>query len=84
MQAVLQLLLWLVLAAPFAHAATPPGSTDVDWAEASLEPDGLPMQVRQVALPFRWDHEFPGRGGKASYRIVLPRTPPARTTPRRS
>ena len=57
-----------------AHAATSgaPDATDVRAAEATLEPDGLPVQVRQVQLPFRWDHEFPGRGGKASYRIDLP------------
>ena len=69
---LLLLLWWLAAAAPFAHAANPPGTTDVRWAEATLEPEGLPMQVRKVELPFRWDHEFPGRGGKASYRIALP------------
>jgi signal transduction histidine kinase len=53
-------------------AAKAPDAMDVGSAEAVLEPDGLPAQTRQVQLPFRWDHEFPGRGGKASYRIALP------------
>jgi len=65
-------LLWLPMLAmgPLAHAA--PEAMDVAFAEATLEPDGLPPEVRRVPLPFRWDHEFPGRGGKASYRIDLP------------
>lgn len=54
-----------------AHAATA-APMEVGFAEATLEPDGLPPQVRRVPLPFRWDHEFPGRGGKASYRMELP------------
>jgi signal transduction histidine kinase len=53
-------------------AGSLPDGMDVRSAEATLEPDGLPPQVRRVQLPFRWDHAFPGRGGKASYRIELP------------
>jgi len=66
--------LWLLAFIGPAQAATGrmPDAMDVRSAEATLEPDGLPAQVRQVQLPFRWDHEFPGRGGKASYRIDLP------------
>lgn len=72
--------LWLPLLAAMAlhaHASGTevpeiPGVLDVSSAEATLEPDGLPTQVRRVPLPFRWDHEFPGLGGKASYRIELP------------
>ena len=66
--------LWLLAFAGPAQAATDrmPDAMDVRSAEATLEPDGLPVQVRQVQLPFRWDHEYPGRGGKASYRIDLP------------
>lgn len=67
------LCLWLALAGVHAHAAGTPGSTiDISSAEATLEPDGLPAQRRWVQLPFRWDHEFPGLGGKATYRIDLP------------
>lgn len=69
--------LWLLAFVGPAQSATGsslPDAMDVRSAEATLEPDGLPAQVRQVQLPFRWDHEFPGRGGKASYRIELPAT----------
>ncbi|WP_395315889.1 sensor histidine kinase [Variovorax sp. UC74_104] len=68
------LCLWLVLASAGtrADAAEAPDAFDVVWAEAELEPDGQPVQQRRVQLPFRWDHEFPGRGGKATYRIELP------------
>ncbi|SFO60011.1 hypothetical protein SAMN05216567_101614 [Variovorax sp. OK605] len=45
---------------------------DIASADATLEPEGLPAQQRRVQLPFRWDHEFPGRGGRATYRIALP------------
>lgn len=55
-----------------AGEAAPAGALDVNTAEAVLEPDGLPAQTRRVTLPFRWDHEFPGLGGKATYRIDLP------------
>ncbi|WP_454909332.1 ATP-binding protein [Variovorax gossypii] len=61
----------LLAAALHAHAATA-DPMEVGFAEATLEPDGLPPQIRRVPLPFRWDHEFPGRGGKASYRMELP------------
>eukprot|EP01036_Dinobryon_divergens_P007224 gene7224-9626_t len=62
--------LWLPLLAAMAlhaHASgaevpETPGVLDVSSAEATLEPDGLPTQVRRVPLPFRWDHEFPGLG----------------------
>lgn len=68
------LCLWLVLASAGtpANAAEAPDAFDVIWAEAELEPDGQPALQRRVQLPFRWDHEFPGRGGKATYRIELP------------
>jgi len=69
--------LWLalVLAGTTAHAAESPdtaGIVGVAYADATLEPDGLPVEQRRVTLPFRWDHEFPGRGGRATYRIDLP------------
>ncbi len=55
-------------------ARPPADALDVKAADAVLEPDGLPRQTRRVQLPFRWDHEFPGLGGKATYRIDLPAT----------
>ncbi|QNK66931.1 ATP-binding protein [Variovorax sp. PAMC26660] len=66
------LLLMAALTGHSTHAAKAAEAMDVTSAEATLEPDGLPAQVRRVQLPFRWDHEFPGLGGKASYRIDLP------------
>lgn len=64
--------LWLAGLSAQAWGQATPEAIDVAFAEAMLEPDGLPAQQRRVQLPFRWDHEFPGRGGKASYRIALP------------
>lgn len=49
----------------------------LDRAQASLRPDGLPPQVGEVDLGRRWDIDFPGRNGSATYRIGLP----ASTTP---
>ncbi|WP_093240648.1 ATP-binding protein [Variovorax sp. EL159] len=66
------LLLIAALTGHPAHAARSAEAIDASFAEATLEPDGFPVQVRRVPLPFRWDHEFPGLGGKASYRIDLP------------
>ncbi|HEX7866911.1 MAG TPA: ATP-binding protein [Variovorax sp.] len=70
--AALCLWLALALAGTRVDAAEPPDTIDVAMAEAMLEPDGQPVQQRRVQLPFRWDHEFPGLGGKATYRIELP------------
>ena len=53
-----------------ASAAAPAQTIAV--AQALLEPDGLPPVETQVVLPHRWDHAFPGRSGKATYRIELP------------
>ena len=61
----------LLIAGPAAASGTASPYT-VTSAEARLEPDGLPAEERRVELPFRWDHAFPGRGGKATYRIALP------------
>ena len=61
----------LLIAGPAIASSTATPYT-VTSAEARLEPDGLPAEERQVQLPFRWDHAFPGRGGKATYRIALP------------
>lgn len=44
-------------------------------AQAVLQPEGGPAVTREVALRYRWDAEFPGRGGRAVYRIALPPRP---------
>ncbi len=44
----------------------------LDRAQASLRPDGLPARVGEVDLSRRWDIDFPGRDGSATYRIALP------------
>lgn len=44
----------------------------LDRAHASLRPEGLPAQVGEVDLSRRWDIDFPGRDGSATYRIKLP------------
>lgn len=65
----------LLIAGPAAASSTGGGTATpytVTSAEARLEPDGLPAEERRVQLPFRWDQAFPGRGGKATYRIALP------------
>jgi hypothetical protein len=69
---------WSAQAEEAASALVPAGALDVTTAEAVLEPDGLPAQTRRVTLPFRWDHEFPGLGGQATYRIELPAAVPGR------
>ncbi|MBC7995932.1 MAG: sensor histidine kinase [Rhizobacter sp.] len=44
----------------------------LDRAQASLRPDGLPPRVGEVDLSRRWDIDFPGRDGSATYRMALP------------
>lgn len=43
-----------------------------DKAQARLEPDGMAPREGPVDLARRWDRDFPGRGGRASYRVMLP------------
>jgi signal transduction histidine kinase len=43
-----------------------------DHAQATLRPDGLPVREGDIDLSRRWDLEFPGRDGSATYRIALP------------
>ncbi|MDM0104829.1 ATP-binding protein [Variovorax sp. J22R24] len=68
-------LLWAVAAlccfAP-AYAASESGIVMIDKAHALLEPEGEPPREGEVDLARRWDREFPGRGGRATYRIALP------------
>ncbi len=70
------------LALGLAAAIAPPdepggGIVTIDAARATLEPEGLPRVDGPVDLARRWDRDFPGRGGRASYVIMLPpRTSP--------
>lgn len=50
-------------------------------AHAVLNPDGLPTQTLDMPLPFHWDHRFPGRAGRARYRLTLPATAPGDDAP---
>lgn len=43
-----------------------------ETAQAVLEPDGAPRREGPVDLGRRWDGDFPGCGGRAAYRIMLP------------
>jgi signal transduction histidine kinase len=62
--------LWLAL------CAAPAGATDpvmtLDRAHATLRPEGLPPREGEVDLSRRWDIDFPGRNGSATYRLALP------------
>jgi signal transduction histidine kinase len=44
----------------------------LDAAHGLLEPDGEAPSKRAVNLARRWDSDFPGRGGRATYRVTLP------------
>jgi signal transduction histidine kinase len=66
---VLLLALWLPGAG---HAALTP----LAGAEAVLAPAGGSPRPVHVALPHRWDSDFPGVGGRAIYRFTLPPGPP--------
>lgn len=66
--------LWLVL--PAGRAAAPDEAVQtLTRVQALLEPEGLPAETRELTLPFRWDKAFPGRGGRATFRVVLPVSP---------
>ncbi len=61
-----------LLAAAECAAASP--VLTIDRADARFEPQGQPAVDRtDVNLLRRWDLDFPGRGGRAVYRVVLPR-----------
>jgi signal transduction histidine kinase len=65
----LALLLVLCVTASLAQAQE---VITLDRAQASLRPEGLPPQVGEVDLSRRWDIDFPGRDGSATYRLTLP------------
>jgi signal transduction histidine kinase len=44
----------------------------LERAHATLRPDGLPPSEGEVDLSRRWDIDFPGRDGSATYRLSLP------------
>lgn len=65
--------LTLGMGAVIAPPAEPAGTIQTfDAAEAVLEPDGKPPIEGRVDLTRRWDGDFPGQAGRASYRIMLP------------
>ena len=45
-------------------------------AQAFLEPEGAAAWSGQVQLPHLWDKAYPGRAGRASYRLELPPVAP--------
>lgn len=63
--------LWMALCLA-GGAATAQEVITLDRAQATLRPDGLPARVGTVDLGRRWDIDFPGRDGSATYRIALP------------
>lgn len=71
---------WLLLlgalcapALPAAAASSEPAVLRLVWADARLEPDGLPARnVQCLALQHRWDSSYPRSGGHAVYRLPLP------------
>ena len=66
----------VALVAPMAANAAAPTPVLLTQAHADLFPEGLPAQLDQpVRLQHRgWDRMFPGRAGRASFRIELPPT----------
>jgi len=44
-------------------------------AQAVLEPEGAAPWAGEVSLPHLWDKAYPGRAGRASYRLELPPVP---------
>ncbi|MGY4827319.1 sensor histidine kinase [Sphaerotilaceae bacterium SBD11-9] len=72
------LLLWLCALA--ACSAEPAGSPVITLgaAQAELQPEGQPAQHKPVTLRHRWDKDYPGLAGRATYRLELPPSgPPA-------
>jgi signal transduction histidine kinase len=67
----------LILAVCVAALMEPPGRPGgailtLDTAQAVLRPDGRAPYAGPVDLARRWDAQYPGLGGSASYRILLP------------
>src|SRR5262245_25476503 len=47
--------------------------TRIDQARATLRPAGATAPItRDVALRHRWDKEFPGQAGTATYEVTVP------------
>ena len=51
------------------------GVQDIVTAQAVLEPEGAPSWSGSVTLPHLWDKAYPGKGGRARYRLMLPAVP---------
>lgn len=67
--ALLGLCLCLCIVAP---ACLAQDVITIGHARATLRPEGLPVREGDIELIRRWDLEFPGRDGSATYRIALP------------
>ncbi|VTU45325.1 Sensor protein VraS (plasmid) [Variovorax sp. PBL-E5] len=55
-----------------AFAATDDGIITLEAAHARLEPRGAAPREGEVDLARRWDRDFPGLGGRATYDVALP------------
>ncbi|WP_395701166.1 ATP-binding protein [Aquabacterium sp.] len=68
--------LLLLMLLGLAACTEAPGARDgvafIDTARARLEPEAGPPQQRSVRLRFRWDREFPGQAGRATFTVALP------------
>jgi signal transduction histidine kinase len=67
----------IVLILALGASLTPPrlpggGIVTYDEALAILEREGMPSREGIVNLARRWDSDFPGRGGRATYEVLLP------------
>ncbi|MBQ0957421.1 histidine kinase [Ideonella sp. 4Y11] len=74
-QLILQLFLRLGLALALMGPLVPcaaEGVREIDHAWARLQPEGVPAIEGERDLGRRWDLDFPGLGGRALYRVVLP------------
>ncbi len=68
----LLLALVCVLSACSGDGNSPPSVITLHTAQAELQPDGQPARHKRVELRHRWDKEFPGLSGRATYRLDLP------------
>lgn len=58
------------------HALHAQPVVTLDTAQAHLMPEGQAAEDRELKLPHRWDHSFPGRDGQVIYRLQLPERQP--------
>ncbi len=61
-----------MLACAITQAQEPGPVHTLSVAQAYLEPEGAAAWAGPVQLPHLWDKAYPGRAGRASYRLELP------------